>query len=56
MSAVFSKPRSIAVLAALVCGVFAAVFFPAGEAQAIDVHGSVSCPSGKHWNGSVCVG
>ncbi|MBB6421122.1 hypothetical protein HDC93_006753 [Streptomyces sp. AK010] len=56
MSAVLSKSRSIAVLAAIVCGAFAAVAFPAEEAKAIDVRPSVSCPSGTTWNGSACVG
>jgi hypothetical protein len=56
VSAVLGKPRSIAVLAAIVCGVFAAVAFPVEEAQAINVRPSVSCPSGTTWNGAACVG
>ncbi|MDQ0906665.1 fucose permease [Streptomyces canus] len=56
MSAVFSKPRNIAVWAAIVCGVFGAVLFPAEEAQAINARPSVSCSSGTTWNGSACVG
>lgn len=56
MSAVFNKPRSIAVLAAIVCGVFGAMLFSAGEAQAISTPPSVSCPSGTTWHHSACVG
>jgi hypothetical protein len=56
VSAVLGKPRSIAVLAAIVCGVFAAVAFPVEEAQAINVRPSVSCPSGTTWKGAACVG
>ncbi|MBD9722470.1 MULTISPECIES: hypothetical protein [Streptomyces] len=56
MSAVLNKSRSIAVCAAIVCGVFGAVLVPAEEAQAINVRPSVSCPSGTTWNGSACVG
>ncbi|MGW0845952.1 hypothetical protein ACWD26_38615 [Streptomyces sp. NPDC002787] len=55
MSAVLGKSRSVAVCAAIVCGVFGAVFFPAQEAEAINVRPSVSCPSGATWNGSACV-
>lgn len=55
MRTLLGGPRGIAVWAALVCGVFAAVLFPAEEAQAINVRPSVPCPSGTTWTGSACV-